>query len=183
MFGVRRKKKRGDGDQDVNFSLMVTPMLDMTFQLLAFFIITFKPTPMEGQMSLMLAADKAQGGAVAEKPPEKEAKPKLDLAVIVASENGGIDRLQVRNGNDVKDVKGGLDALTGYLQNLRKEYPELGRYNGPDDADPNRQQEITLEASSKLQYSNLIGVMDVCLKTGFGKPAFGPPPDLPGGGK
>lgn len=34
--------------------LPITPMLDMSFQLLAFFIITFKPATAEGQLSLML---------------------------------------------------------------------------------------------------------------------------------
>jgi biopolymer transport protein ExbD len=59
--------------------------------------------------------------------------------------------------------------LYGYLTNLRKEVPELGT-----------QEEITIDADSKLEYSNLVGVMDVCLKTGFKKPAFGVPPDQAG---
>ena len=37
---------------------MVTPMLDMTFQLLFFFVITFKPTPIEGQIALYLPREK-----------------------------------------------------------------------------------------------------------------------------
>jgi biopolymer transport protein ExbD len=169
MFGVRHKK-RGEGGQEVNLAMMVTPMLDMTFQLLAFFIITFKPTPLEGQMSLMLAAEKVQGGENRNQPAETEpVKPKVDLTVTIGSDNGGIDRIQVRQGNQTSDVKGGLDQLYGYLTNLRKEVPELGA-----------QEEITIEADSKLEYSNLIGVMDVCLKTGFKKPAFGVPPDQQG---
>src|SRR5947209_1160416 len=121
MFGVRHKK-RGDGGQEVNLAMMVTPMLDMTFQLLAFFIITFKPTPLEGQMSLMLAAEKVQGGENRNQPAEQEpVKPKIDLTVTISSENGGIDRIQVRHGNQTSEVKGGLDQLYGYLANLRKE--------------------------------------------------------------
>jgi biopolymer transport protein ExbD len=34
--------------------LPITPMLDMSFQLLAFFIITFKPASTEGQLALLL---------------------------------------------------------------------------------------------------------------------------------
>jgi biopolymer transport protein ExbD len=167
MFGVRHKK-RGDGGQEVNLAMMVTPMLDMTFQLLAFFIITFKPTPLEGQMSLMLAAEKTQGGENRNQPVETEpVKPKVDLTVTVGSDGGGIDRLQVRHGNEVKDLRGGLDDLYGYLNNLRKELPALAG-----------QEEITIEAAGRLEYSNLVGVMDVCLKTGFKKPAFGVPPDM-----
>ncbi len=34
--------------------LPITPMLDMSFQLMAFFILTFKPSPTEVQLALML---------------------------------------------------------------------------------------------------------------------------------
>jgi biopolymer transport protein ExbD len=34
--------------------LPITPMLDMSFQLLAFFLIIYKPATLEGQLSLML---------------------------------------------------------------------------------------------------------------------------------
>ena len=34
--------------------LPITPMLDMSFQLMAFFILTFRPVPTEGQLALVL---------------------------------------------------------------------------------------------------------------------------------
>src|SRR5207248_11558927 len=101
---------------------------------------------------LMIAAE--TGGRQQTQPSDTEpVKPKVDLTIIVTSENGGVDRLQVRNGNQIVDVKGGVNDLYGYLKNLRKEVPELGA-----------QEEITIEASSKLEYSNLVYIMDVCLK-------------------
>ena len=42
--------------------LPITPMLDMSFQLLAFFIMTFKPADTEGQIALTLPKD--EGGPV-----------------------------------------------------------------------------------------------------------------------
>ena len=36
----------------VNLAAMVTPMLDMSFQLLSFFVITYRPMPTEGQLSI-----------------------------------------------------------------------------------------------------------------------------------
>ena len=45
-----RKKKR----QQADVALNLAAMLDMAFQLLAFFILTFRPAPMEGQIKLML---------------------------------------------------------------------------------------------------------------------------------
>ena len=44
----------------VDPDLPIVPMLDMTFQLLAFFITTFNPTPSEGHLDLALP--KMEGG-------------------------------------------------------------------------------------------------------------------------
>src|SRR5712691_360316 len=45
----RKKKKRSEAVE-----LNLAAMLDMAFQLLAFFILTFKPNPVEGQINLNL---------------------------------------------------------------------------------------------------------------------------------
>jgi len=42
---IRRKNVCADGG--VNFGLMITPMLDLAFQLLAFFVMTYRPGPHE----------------------------------------------------------------------------------------------------------------------------------------
>src|SRR5271170_6646404 len=44
------KKRRGAENVELNLAAM----LDMAFQLLAFFILTFKPAPVEGQINLNL---------------------------------------------------------------------------------------------------------------------------------
>jgi biopolymer transport protein ExbD len=46
----RLRKKRAHGDVELNLAAM----LDMAFQLLTFFILTFKPAPVEGQVNLRL---------------------------------------------------------------------------------------------------------------------------------
>src|SRR5689334_9240934 len=47
---MRRRRKRAQEDVELNLAAM----LDMAFQLLTFFILTFKPAPIEGQISLRL---------------------------------------------------------------------------------------------------------------------------------
>src|SRR5579863_3470420 len=47
--------------------LNLAAMLDMAFQLLAFFILTFKPSPVEGQISLHLPPPKPVANVKAEK--------------------------------------------------------------------------------------------------------------------
>ncbi len=48
----RHKKRRSQGDVELNLAAM----LDMAFQLLTFFIFTFKPSPIEGQLQPAIAA-------------------------------------------------------------------------------------------------------------------------------
>src|SRR5205823_3690703 len=49
---MRRHRRARPKTDEV--SLNLAAMLDMAFQLLAFFILTFKPNPVEGQISLNL---------------------------------------------------------------------------------------------------------------------------------
>jgi biopolymer transport protein ExbD len=46
----RRKRRRSGEEVELNLAAM----LDMAFQLLTFFILTFKPAPVEGQVNLRL---------------------------------------------------------------------------------------------------------------------------------
>ena len=47
---MRRKRRRTLNDVELNLAAM----LDMAFQLLTFFILTFKPAPIEGQVLLRM---------------------------------------------------------------------------------------------------------------------------------
>ena len=47
---ARRRKE----EPPVDITLPITPMLDMSFQLLSFFILTFRPIATEGQMPVAL---------------------------------------------------------------------------------------------------------------------------------
>ena len=44
----RRKKRQTQDEVELNLAAM----LDMAFQLLAFFVLTFRPSPVEGQLAL-----------------------------------------------------------------------------------------------------------------------------------
>src|ERR1043166_8025317 len=45
-----RTKYQDHSTPGVNLSLIVTPMLDMSFQILAFFIMTYHPSALEGHI-------------------------------------------------------------------------------------------------------------------------------------
>src|SRR5262245_25446643 len=51
---MRRRRRRTQSDVELNLAAM----LDMAFQLLTFFILTFKPAPIEGEVELRLPPPK-----------------------------------------------------------------------------------------------------------------------------
>jgi biopolymer transport protein ExbD len=66
--------------------LPITPMLDMSFQLMAFFILTFRPVPTEGQLALTLP-NLGDSNTPADIKPLDE---KPDAYVVTVSPTGGV---------------------------------------------------------------------------------------------
>jgi biopolymer transport protein ExbD len=97
-------KKRPTTDF-VEPDLPITPMLDMSFQLLAFFIMTFKPAPTEGQ--LMLALPKEEGGDSSTSAPSlpDPNKPPNYIFRVTSTDKGTIDGISwsIQGSTDFKD--------------------------------------------------------------------------------
>src|SRR3954453_6965335 len=90
------------GNEFSSTSVFVTPMLDMAFQILAFFVFTYSPSAVEGQFPITLAQGEAGGEAVNQKPDERvaaeevtELKPTLFIEAR-AKEKGKLGTLRVR---------------------------------------------------------------------------------------
>jgi biopolymer transport protein ExbD len=119
---MRRRKAEASG---VEPTLPITPMLDMAFQLLAFFIFTYHPSDLEGQMDLSLPAEPV---AQAHKPeqvdpttkPDKNQDLELpaDLTVLVKQR----DRARFRLTNALLEAmrkKGVPDSVVTKLEPLK----------------------------------------------------------------
>jgi len=153
--------------------LPITPMLDMSFQLLAFFIMTFKPHTLEGQMEFNLpAAGEAKAKSMEDVDPNKPSDVDLALPaqltiVVEASRNegtaGNFSALKVQS-VDGETTLPNLEQLERYLKSKHEEL------SNKDD--------IKIAAESKLKYAVVIDVMDTCLKAGFQRVGFSPPPDM-----
>jgi biopolymer transport protein ExbD len=129
--------------------LNLAAMLDMAFQLLAFFILTFKPSPVEGEVQLRLPPPQpvtrsGQGAgsdsAVFTLPPDVE----LLVVRVTATADGKIGALVLGE----RQVKG-LGDLASILNSLLSD-----RVAGFD--------QIEIQASPGLLYEELMRVMDVC---------------------
>src|SRR5438034_9301009 len=94
MHGKHHRQTTDNVDPD----LPITPMLDMSFQLMAFFIFTFRPAPTEGQIAMSLP--KQEGGDTAIPSPSDE-KPEVFVVKVEAANNGTIARMSITQKDDV----------------------------------------------------------------------------------
>ena len=147
------KKKRKPPD-DVKLNLAA--MLDMAFQLLTFFILTFKPSPVEGQVELRLpppapvtgAVGGAKAGADDKNTDVTESLDSLIISVF-SRPSGKAATYAIGEGN-----VDNLGVLQGRLQGIFQ--------------DPNSTfKQVIIQVAPALHYSELMNVIDVCTKTKF----------------
>ena len=151
-------------------NLPVTPMLDMAFQLLAFFVMTYHPSDLEGQLDLNLATEPvvAIRPDLAAPPGEQAIQLPSNLAVIVRTQmdnvnNGRISALTLQD-----------DAGPQPIDNLEKLAAELKKRQ----ATVENKENIKIQADGKLKWEGVIQVMDVCQQAGFKNISFVPPPNF-----
>jgi biopolymer transport protein ExbD len=178
-------KRRREESVDVEINKVITPMLDMAFQIFAFFIVIYHPSQLEGQMLLNLPdAALAKAAKPEDAKPDQSMTGELELpaeiSVIAKTKrpDGGLDgsitQISVQERLGTKDVikqdQGSkevpnLDALRKYLQSVRDTL--------------SNQNDIKIEAESGLRYEYVMEIMDVCTRAGFKNVGFAPPPDRP----
>ncbi|MGE3809348.1 MAG: ExbD/TolR family protein [Gemmataceae bacterium] len=166
------RKRRGGGDNP-EVELPITPMLDMAFQLLTFFIFTYNPSQLEGHMDMSLPAT---GEARAQTPQDVAPDAMADKAIAEPSEitiyarthHDGLHNGELNYPIDVENFTGkkpvnSLPELTAYLKEINKD--------GANNA-------VKLKAESGLKWEGIVSVMDACNKAEFRSVGFSPPPDF-----
>jgi biopolymer transport protein ExbD len=152
--------------------MAITPMLDMTFQLLFFFILNYNPGALEGQLAMSLPM-KAEAGNPADpvKPnPSDERELPAELSVQVSAQHAGngsstISEIKVvdRAGPN-KDPIQNMEQLRAYLESRR-----VGLTTNKED--------VSLVADSRLRWADVVQVVDACKKAGYNI-GFAEPPDF-----
>ena len=152
MLGLRRK---GPADL-VEPDLPITPMLDMSFQLLAFFIFTFRPAPPEGQIALALPKD--EGGAPVGVPSPTDDKPVTFVVRVEATDAGGIAGMTVleKDAAEVRPEPLGADVKK-YQAALKARYNDL----------KGRPAKLVIEVGDGLLQDYVVGLVDAAVSAGF----------------
>ncbi|MGO8690710.1 MAG: ExbD/TolR family protein [Thermoguttaceae bacterium] len=141
--------KRASSEVELN----IASMLDMAFQLLTFFILTFHPPPLEGQIGLRL-------------PPPQAVDTQGEKAGQVTKDNVVPQGLKTL-GITVHAIKGGAEA--GTIEDMvvnTTECKTLGDLNKALKEiflDPNcPYKQVIVQANPGLHYGELMSVVNVC---------------------
>jgi len=151
-------RKKAEPGLEVN--LPITPMLDMAFQLLAFFIMSYHPSALEGQMDLALPALNNAAAQKAEdvKPTPTDAALELsaDVTVIIkGSDQGAPTAYLVKT---TLDPNPAAVTTTGQLQGAL-----AAAHQDAKNADV-----VNIQADPRLKFEFVVAVMDMCINPKIG---------------
>jgi len=163
--GSPRRYRPGPPD-DVYFP--VAPMLDMAFQLLAFFILTFKAPSAETHLDLHLPATPVALPSA----PRGLARPMIARSVDADLENDLLVRAEADDLGDLKALRLGeasLPDLTALRDRLRRYASLLG----------DRPLRVRLVADEQLRYELAARIIAACSAAGVSAIRLAQPGELP----
>jgi biopolymer transport protein ExbD len=145
----RRSRRKAQGAVELNLAAM----LDMAFQLLAFFILTFRPAPVEGEVSLRMppprpvspARSAVQAGDNPANTDPLEGINSLVISVIPNSA-GGMASMAIGEG-PVATLAGLNDRLKTVLADQTSPFDQ-----------------VVIQVGSGLRYDALMSIVDVCTR-------------------
>jgi biopolymer transport protein ExbD len=162
---IRRK-----ADTPSKISLPITPMLDMTFQLLFFFIFNFNPADLEGQMEMALPTENVKA-APNERDVKKDVKPEKDPLVDLPSDLTVLVRTQYEEGSEGGISSIAVTSLSGKPEEV-KDLAGLRKFLEEKRKTVTNKEAIKVQGDSKLRIKHVLRVMDVCRQAGFNNVSF-----------
>jgi len=155
-MAIKRPHPKAD---NVEPDLPITPMLDMAFQLLAFFVMTYNPSPPEGHLDMALP--KIEGGADSTPPPTSLDEEADELTVVVDAHpegdlKGQISQIRLREKSDPGEGR----ALGANSQALFTALQERLK-------DKKKASKVKLEMADALVYKLVIKLMDEITRAGY----------------
>ena len=172
MRSHRRITASGEGG--VNLAVIITPFLDMAFQLLAFFIMTYNPSALEGHVHGLLAAPPPAIGLGGEpeiggEGPILEESAVVTIQAVEAGQTEGSlhdgqpRRILLKRTEDATPPTI-VDADTGLEDGLRKLHQKLKQGESLET--------IRIVGDGNLQHQFVLRVYDVCKGAGCRNVAF-----------
>lgn len=150
------RRHRQQSTDAVEPDLPITPMLDMSFQLLSFFILTFKPTPTEGQIAMTLPKEEGGPDAISF-PTAADDKPVKYIVRVTAGEKGVIRDITLKeDGAATNPIDLGADPQA-LLNKLKEKYAELKGKPG----------KLAIEIDESVLQDYVVRLIDAGILAGF----------------
>ncbi|HVS39146.1 MAG TPA: biopolymer transporter ExbD [Gemmataceae bacterium] len=179
--------RRQQAEKGTEITLPITPMLDMSFQLLFFFISTFKlPTNPEGTLDLSMPSQATpMANDMAKVDPSKSSsdeKPDLKNYIIIKVENPNRDAPLDEDVGSVTPVyKGGKEEDNQTIStDWRKDNYEmkeladrLHSFLTSAETSKTTITGVEIQGAPELKFKAVVRVMDVCRKAGLKDIHFG----------
>jgi biopolymer transport protein ExbD len=171
---------RKRNNEELAIDIPVTPMLDMAFQLLTFFIFTYNPSDMkEGQMEMQLPgggtfkAQKAEDvNPESMSDPDVDAQSKITLRVKTQhSDDAGAIQFPIEIEGLSKDSATSLKDLEAKLVTMR------GAEKSGEKMEGGGADSVKIEGEKRLKWQFVVEIMDACKRAGYHNVGFAPPPD------
>jgi hypothetical protein len=128
----------------------------MSFQLLAFFIMTFRPAPTEAQIAMTLPREEG-GPPTVSFPTVSDDKPVRYIIKAEANDNGTVKRISIQEvdtANEPADVGSDLVKYRDELKKMREKHRE-------------KPVKLTLEIEPKLIQEYVVQLLDIGILAGF----------------
>ncbi len=152
---IRRSRRRNRVHAEAEVQLNMAAMLDMAFQLLAFFILTFRASPIEAQIALRLP-DTPQASGSSSMQIESSPKDIMDdlfspLPIDLHSRpNGELHKIII--GSRVMESIDPVETMNKFRQEM------IGLFEKPIF------ESVVISVGKELQYEPLMQVVDLCTK-------------------
>ena len=146
---MHKRKRRDYREVELNLAAM----LDMAFQLLAFFILTFQPLPIEGGVKLRLPSAQAVARDTKGKPGNTPGVPPVDIGVKTLTISVSADP---RSGAIAQLALGEtpINSLPLLEARLKEVFADV---NNPFD-------QVLVQVSDNCRYDELMRVVEACTK-------------------
>lgn len=156
----RRRRRHRAGRAQAEVELNLAAMLDMAFQLLTFFILTFRPSPVEGEIAMNLPPPQPVTNAamsVAADAPGLGFAVGETLPITLKADETGQLRGVALGDRDIFQGPATAENLKLLDQELRSVIQLQGR---PFD-------QVLVRVDPRLPYDSLMKAVDVCAKQKF----------------
>jgi biopolymer transport protein ExbD len=158
-------RRRRAPNRPTDPELPITPMLDMSFQLMAFFILTFRPAPSEAQLALTLP--KEDGGGQSVPTLSIDAEDDELIVQVYAADNGNIASITAAPKTGNVPLGADTGALFKYLRDRA--------------AASTKAPKLKYEIAERLNYQFVIKLLDEGRRAGYDR--ISPTLLTPGGRK